>query len=285
MAGTAGKGHRQTLEVLSAICDGLRQGLPIKRAAMSAGISEKTFHLWRNAGWGEVERTDESSDAEMSFFVQFALQTEAAICAYMLPLIERVSSAAHGGGKGDWRAAVMILQGRFPHEFSERVAVAKSQKVEIGATISHDFSVMHLQSMSDAELSAELESIHWSMRSSMLYGDELGEVIDYMEEKLSLMRHHFAAKTAYFPDRETSWRPGSKAAAGIEPGLIEHEDNEICAAVLEAPDEAEGLGVVAQPSATPRAMSFEVQEKRPARGFGFNKFGDAINLADEDLSL
>ena len=288
MAGTAGKGHRQTEQVLSAVCDGLKAGLPIKRAAMSAGISEKTFHNWRGDGWHSIERTDQDSDAEMSFVVQFALQTEAAICAYMAPLIQRVSEAALSGGKGDWRAAAMILQGRFPHEFSERLEVAKSQRVEIGGTISHDFSLMRLQSMSDAELRAELEGTHWSMRSSMLFGDELGEVISYMEDKLSLMRHHYAAKTAFFPDREDSWRPGSgrgsKAESGIEPKLIEHEDNEIQAAVLQAPDTAEGSGVVARPSATP-SVSFHVNEEPPARGIGYRADGLAYNLGDEDLSL
>ena len=280
MAGTSTKGHRQTEQVLSAVCDGLKAGLPIKRAAMSAGISEKTFHNWRGDGWHSIERTDQDSDAEMSFTVQFALKTEAAICAYMAPLIQRVSEAALSGGKGDWRAAAMILQGRFPHEFSERLEVAKSQRVEIGGTISHDLSAMRLQNMSDAELRAELETIHWSLRSSMIYGDELGEVISYAEEKLSLMKHHYAAKTAYFPDRETSWRPGSKAVSGAEAKLIEHEDAEICAAVLQAPDTADAVELVAPASATPHVY----EDPRPT-GIGYGSDGLAFYHADEDTKL
>ena len=69
MAGTLGKGRRQTPEVLSAVCDGLRSGLPIKRAAMAAGISEKTFHNWRGDGWHSIEKTDQDSDAPMSFLL------------------------------------------------------------------------------------------------------------------------------------------------------------------------------------------------------------------------
>ena len=215
---------------------------------------------------------------------RFAIGIEAALVSFMGPLVQRVNDAATGGtgGKvgGDWKAAKELLAMRFPNQWSERVHVAKSQKVEIGGTIEHDFFVMRLRSMSDAELRAELESIHWSMRSSMMFGDDLGEVISCMEEKLSLMKHHYAAKTAFFPDRETSWRPGSKAPREIEPKLIEHEDAEICAAVLQAPDTAEGPVVVAEPSATPHVY----EDPRPT-GIGYDQHGLAFRYDDEDIKL
>ena len=137
-------------------------------------------------------------------------QVEAALAAYILPLVEGVSDAAKGKGKGDWRAAATLLQGRFPHEFSERVAVAKSQRVEVKGSIEHTHSYLRLEAMSDTELQAELESVHWAMRSEMLYGDELGDVIAYLEDKLSLMRHHHERKTAYIPQRD-ELAPGARA--------------------------------------------------------------------------
>ena len=151
----------------------------------------------------------------MPYVVNFALQVEAALADYILPLVRRISQASEGRGRGDWRAAATLLQGRFPHEFSERVAVAKSQKLEVAGTVSHTHThaLARLEAMTDTELQAELESCHWSMRSEMLFGDELGQVIEYVENKLSLMRHHFERKTAYFPNA-TNWRRAPVPLAG-----------------------------------------------------------------------
>ena len=107
--------------------------------------------------------------------------------------------------------------------------------------------------------------------------------------RYALMRHSTLRPRPLFSRiAKTSWRPGSgrgsKAESGIEPKLIEHEDNEIQAAVLQAPDTAEGSGVVARPSATP-SVSFHVNEEPPARGIGYRADGLAYNLGDEDLSL
>ena len=283
MSGTLAKTHRQTEEVMATICQALRSGLPLDRAFRSGGISKTTGHAWRADGWRQIEMADANTSDELSYVARFAVAVEAALIEFMAPLIKRFADGALGKGKGDWRACKELLASRFPDEFSERTHVAKSQRVEIGGTIEHQHSAMRLQNMTDAELQAELELVHWSLRSSMLYGDELGEVIAYGEQKLSLMRHHYEGKTAYFPDRETSWRPGSKAVSGIEPKLIEHEETEILAAVLKAPEEV-GTGVVVPPvPTTPHVY----EDPRPT-GQGFNRFGNAINLAeytDEDLSL
>ena len=184
---------------MDAICDAVPLGLPLKQSCKSAGISERTGRNWRERGWSEIDRADAGADGELSFVARFDIAIEAALVQFMGPLVQRVNDAATGkGGKvgGDWKAAKELLAMRFPDQWSERVAVAKSQRIEVGGTISHDFSAMRLQSMSDAELRAEMESVHWSMRSSMLYGDELGEVIRYAEDKLALMKFHYAAKTA-----------------------------------------------------------------------------------------
>ena len=247
----------------------------------------------------EIEQSDANTSEELSYTARFAVAVEAALIEFMAPLIRRFADGALGKGKGDWRACKELLASRFPDEFSERTHVAKSQRIEVGGTIEHDFSAMRLQSMSDAELRAELEAIHWSMRSSMIYGDELGEVIGYMETKLSLMRHHHAAKTAYFPDRETSWRPGSKAVSGIEPRIIEHEDKGITVAEMAtdaspvevvAPVPATGavdegaLLSVAAPSSTP-SVSFHVDEPRPTSGIGYDQHGLAFRYDDEETKL
>ena len=279
MAGRADKARRQTPEVLEAVCDGLRAGLPLKRAAMSAGISERTFHLWRTAGWQEIEHPSKDSDGEMPFVVDFALKVEAALAAYIQPLVTRISQASQGKGKGDWRAAATLLQGRFPHEFSERVAVAKSQKVEVAGSIEHSHSYRRLEAMTDVELQGELESCHWSMRSDMLFGDELGQVIEYMQAKLSVMRDHHKHRTAYFPQRDEVAPSARAPSTSPPPVVIEHESAQVQVAAPQlAPDAAGAADVVAAaPAALPRPP-------RPMRVLNFNRFGAAINV-DEDLSL
>ena len=291
MAGTSGKGYKQTPETLAAVVDGLRSGLPPKRAAMIAGISEATYFAWRRAGWDAIEATDENSDEEMSFVVQFALQVEAAISEYMLPLIRRVSEAALSGGKGDWRAAATILQGRFPFEFSERVAVAQSQRVEVSGSIGVDipYKRRRLDQLTAEELEDDTNLLRDRIHSA-LSGEGLDKEIEKHEGIVAKLRERREG------DRE--WRTRTRGcfdsgrhldATDVDykvmtPTGMAHEPKKIRAAVLEAPDKAEGSGVVARPSATP-SVSFQVDEPRPTTGFGFNKFGDAINLADEDLSL
>ena len=314
MAGTSTKGYRQTPEVLGAVVDGLKAGLTPKRAAMRAGISEGTYFAWRRAGWDEIEATSEDSAAEMSFTVTFALQAEAAIAEYMLPLIKRVSEAALqaeaaiaeymlplikrvseaalNGGRGDWRAAAMILQGRFPHEFSERVAVAQSQRIEVSGTIGVDgpYKRRALDKMTTAELDENSAMLNDRIRrSTALSGEALDDEISKHER--------IVAELLEQRDGERHWKTRGRGCFDTSRQLdavdadfeilkpaVAHEPKRIRAAVSEAPDEV-GTGVVVPPVPTTPHVGFEVQEERPTRGFGFNKFGDAINLADEDVKL
>ena len=107
------------------------------------------------------------------------------------------------------------------------------------------------------------------------------------------MRHHHERKTAYIPQRD-ELAPGARAPRRSPPVVIEHEPVEVLAAAKVAPDGGAGVaGVVNAAPADPfeaedvRFVAHEEPRPRP-RGIGFNKFGDAINLADyadEDLSL
>ena len=66
--------------------------------------------------------------------------------------------------------------------------------------------------------------------------------------------------------------------------MIEHEDVEVQAAVLEAPDEV-GTGVVVPPVPTAPHVSFEVQEERPTRGIGFDQHGLAFRFDERETEL
>ena len=298
MSGTLGKGHRQTPEILAKVVDAIKLGLPLDRAFHSAGISKATGHAWRRSGWEEIEQTDEDSDEEMGFKAVFAIQVESALSTYMQPLVQRVSDAALGRGKGDWRAAHAILASRFPHEFSERVAVAKSQRMEISGGIDHSIYSVRLESMTIDELRAESER-HDAVIYAGLGGPSLDREIEKLERQLAGLcksRDH---------EHEIGTRPRGKYSTGPAGSLtrrppleltdyevtgateFEHESNDVLAAVSKAPDAAEGSGVVARPSATP-SVSFHVNEEPPARGIGYRADGLAVNLADlpeEDTTL
>ena len=241
MAGTSTKGYRQTPEVLGAVVDGLKAGLTPKRAAMRAGISEGTYFAWRRAGWDEIEATSEDSAAEMSFTVTFALQAEAAIAEYMLPLIKRVSEAALNGGRGDWRAAAMILQGRFPHEFSERVAVAQSQRIEVSGTIGVDgpYKRRALDKMTTAELDENSAMLNDRIQTA-LSGEALDDEISKHER--------IVAELLEQRDGERHWKTRGRGCFDTSRQLdavdadfeilkpaVAHEPKRIRAAVSEAP--------------------------------------------------
>ena len=298
MAGTLTKRTRQTDEVLESICTSLRAGLPIKRAAMAAGVSERTFYLWRSAGWHEIEHPDGGSGKEMGFVVRFALQVEAALADYIGPLVKRVSDAATSRGEGDWRAAATLLQGRFPHEFSERVAVAKSQKVEIAGEISHAHTYFdQLQRMPTAELEDEMlrldRQITQATWGSMADADK-DAWIRHFEGMLGKMRDDRDGLSRWFGDVDWHLRPGLPLPVeDCQPPrralTFEREPVEILAAAKVAPDKAGVAEVVAvapaDPSQAEYGMSFEVEAEPRPRGIGYDQHGLAFNLSDEDLSL
>ena len=288
MSGTTGKGYKQTPETLAAVVDGLRSGLPPKRAAMVAGISEKTFYTWRRAGWEAIEATDENSDEGMSFVVQFALQVEAALGAYMAPLIKRIAEAAAGRGKGDWRAAHAILAGRFPHEFSERVAVAKSARIEVSGGIDHSIYSVQLENMTIDELRDE-SSRHDAVICAGLVGASLDREITRRETVLADLNKQRDLQRgigALIPGNLTRRPPLELADYEVTGATeFEHESNDVLAAVSKAPDMADAVELVAPASANLSHVPLAHDEPRPTRGIGYDQHGLAFRYDDEATQL
>ena len=235
----------------------------------------------------------------MPFTVNFALQVEAALADYIRPLVERISQAAEGKGKGDWRAAATLLQGRFPHEFSERVAVAKSQKVEVAGQISHSYSDQ-LQRMPLAELEDEMTRLDQQINQTTwgsMRDDQKDAWIGHFSAMLAKMKADRDGLSRWLGDVDWHLRPGLPVPVeDYQPPrralAFEHEPVEVQAAAPKAaPAQAGAADVVAAASAAGAGaggMSFEVGAAPRPTGIGFNRFGDAINLgdyADEDLSL
>lgn len=78
------------------ICSNIASGNTLRAAALAEGISEATFHRWRN------EKAD------------FAKMVEQAIGVSEASLVQKLTSSE------DWRAAAWILERRFPQTWSKK---------------------------------------------------------------------------------------------------------------------------------------------------------------------
>ena len=300
MAGTANAWSKQTEETLVQVCDAVRTGLPLARSFKGAGISESTGHAWRSKGWAQIDAADAGEPGEMSFEARFAVSVEAALIQFMEPLVARINAAAtgEGRGKGDWKAAKELLASRFPHEWSERVAVAKSQKVEVAGEISHAHTYFdQLRRMPMAELEDEMlrldRQINQTTWGAMKDADKTAW-IQHFEGMLAKMKADRDGLSRWLGDVNWHLRPGLPVPVeDCQPPrralTFEREPVEILAAAKVAPDEADVAEVVtvasADPSETDGAMSFEVHEERRPRGIGYRKDGLAFRFSDADTTL
>ncbi len=94
----------------------LRQGAPIRTACYVAGISKSAYYEWRRLG----------SENRRSEYYAFVLETGKAISEAELSLISVIRRAAT---KGDWRAALAILERRWPEEYARRVVQVNENRV------------------------------------------------------------------------------------------------------------------------------------------------------------
>ena len=83
----------------------VRKGVPYVHAAAAAGISFDTFNRWRQKG----------ENGEGEEYCEFCEQLAQAESEAVSLLVGRIMEAS----RKDWRAAVWMLQRRFPKEWSE----------------------------------------------------------------------------------------------------------------------------------------------------------------------
>jgi hypothetical protein len=95
----------------------IEDGLPLKHAAMLAGISYDTLNRWRKRG--------ELENAPLRFR-QFCKALRHSEAVAMKRLVNGVSAA----GKTDWRAAAWILERRFREEFGKPHEAENKQPTE-----------------------------------------------------------------------------------------------------------------------------------------------------------
>jgi len=104
------KNTKYTALLAHQICEHVSKGIPMRQAAQALGISEATFHRWRN----EKE--------------EFGDMVNQAIGVSEARLITEISTSE------DWRAKAWILERRFPDRWSKReqidMNVSKSEGLE-----------------------------------------------------------------------------------------------------------------------------------------------------------
>jgi hypothetical protein len=89
----------------------IEEAMPLKQAAMLAGISYDSLNRWRIKGESDF------APAEFRDFCKALQRSEAVAMRSLLTLI-------HTAGQSDWKAAAWTLERRFPEEYS------KPQRVE-----------------------------------------------------------------------------------------------------------------------------------------------------------
>lgn len=102
-------------KTIDLICDGIRSGLPKKRAAERAGIHESTLYDW-------VNRADEGR-----LFAKFSEALKKAESDLMAYHLDRIKAASDDG---TWQASAWILERRFQGEFGRRQKIDHDGKIE-----------------------------------------------------------------------------------------------------------------------------------------------------------
>lgn len=110
----------------SVLLDYIRIGVPVKKAVVAAGISEKSFYNWLARGQNERERLatvpNAKADITEGVFVQFLQRVEQARGE---AIAKKVAVVAKSSVEGDWRAAAWWLERQLPEEFG------RTDKVEL----------------------------------------------------------------------------------------------------------------------------------------------------------
>lgn len=124
------------------ICEALRKGVSIEGACDLAGLSHQSFYNWRERGQDELRRVENGHPncqvrQDEQPFVEFLEATTRAIAESEEQLVGNINDAA----PEDWRAAIALLERRFPERWSKRTNVdltsGGEQVTEINLNVVH----------------------------------------------------------------------------------------------------------------------------------------------------
>lgn len=110
----AGRRKEITPELVETLCSFIRLGLPIRRAAESAGMGESTYYSWMSKG----EKGEEP-------YVEFVETIRTAEAEAQKLLIQKVQDE---GGPQNWQ---WILERRWPEEWGRKDKLETEHKGEV----------------------------------------------------------------------------------------------------------------------------------------------------------
>ena len=115
-------GNTKSDEVVALILDSIRQGVPIKHACATFGVSDDAFHLWKNEGKEakELQSNGEQLTKRQKWCLGFLGRLESARSDFVDKGVKIIQKAA----KKDWKAASWLLTRRDPEHFAEKQEIA-----------------------------------------------------------------------------------------------------------------------------------------------------------------
>jgi hypothetical protein len=147
------------------ICDAMERGATFTAAAGLVGISRRTLSDWLRRG----------ADEDEGIYHDFSLRVEAALAAYELKQIENVNA----GAIGDWRAALKLLERRFPSRWGEKKTTTINGTGPGGSIIYTGLTVSVIQSK---EVDKDGRVIDASVVASEVVPEALGIGTEETEE-------------------------------------------------------------------------------------------------------
>lgn len=160
---------------------GIKNGMPLKHAAMLAGISYDTLNRWRKMG------AEENAALEFRHFCK-ALERSQAVG--MQRLVVRIHKAA----RKDWKAASWMLERRYPEDFgrpeNDSPQKLKRKPVFEESPITHDVLQRMKKQSSIVELTGRLGQELIKARAKRLEREakEKKEILNSMSNKKTITK-------------------------------------------------------------------------------------------------
>lgn len=149
--GEPGRPTKCTPEVIEAVCENVRLGLPRKWAAIRAGISESVYYHWKAEGQKGLE--------PYASFLESLTRAEADDMAALVTDVRCATTGQMpGNAQPDWRAQSWLLERRFRGDFGKTTAVELSGPdrgpVNLSSTV-QQLTTEQVEAIANAELAKE----------------------------------------------------------------------------------------------------------------------------------
>jgi len=115
-------------DILESIYNDIKQGIPMRYAAIRAGISESAAYHWRSAGEQLLQQSNENINelGSIGRFVQTVKEAEAECVASRL-------AAADAAEGNNWQKHITVLERRYPKDFGRNQQVT----IESNSTVTY----------------------------------------------------------------------------------------------------------------------------------------------------